>query len=94
MRRLTWDEFADAEGAAFEVESDGCPRLEMTLAKATELESGGREGGSFRLEFRGPFEPVLPQGIYQFRRAEDLFDIFVVPIGREEAGTRYEAIFY
>lgn len=95
MRRLTWDEFAGAEGTRYEVEADGCPAVEMTLEKAAELPSSGREGGSFRLEFRGPFEPILPQGIYQFRDgAGDSRDIFVVPIGREEAGTRYEAVFY
>ena len=94
MRRLTWDEFANAEGAIYEVELDGGTRVGMTLDKAAELPSGGREGGSFRLEFRGPFEPVLPQGIYGFHRSDERRDIFIVPIGREEEGTRYEAVFY
>lgn len=94
MRRLTWDEFAEAEGTTFEVEGEDSPRVEMTLEAATELPSAGREGGSFRLEFRGPFEPVLPQGIYGFHRGDERRDIFIVPIGREEEGTRYEAVFY
>ena len=94
MRRLTWDEFAQAEGTTFEVERDGCPRVEMTLEKAAELPSSGREGGSFRLEFRGPFEPILPQAIYRFHGTDECREIFIVPIGREEEGTRYEAVFY
>ena len=94
MRRLTWDEFANAEGAIYEVELDGGRRVAMTLDRATELPSGGREGGSFRLEFLGPADPLLPQSIYPFHRGDDRCDIFVVPIGQDEQGTRYEAIFY
>jgi hypothetical protein len=64
------------------------------LIEAAPLAVSGRKGGSFRLEFRGPFEPLLPQGTYTFRREGAAHDIFVSPIGREEAGARYEAIFY
>ena len=94
MRALTWDEFAGAEGATYEVEGEGCPRVSMTLEKAVEIPSAGREGGSFRLEFRGPFEPILPQAIYRFHSGDECSEIFIVPIGREEAGTRYEAVFF
>ena len=94
MRELSWDEFANAKGTAYAVDRDGQPSVEMTLEKAAELPSSGRAAGSFRLEFRGPFEPILPQAIYRFSEGEDSFDIFVVPIGRAEKGTLYEAIFY
>jgi hypothetical protein len=52
-----------------------------------------REGGAFRLEWRGPAEPVLDQAIYRFRRGEQSFDMFIVPVGRDAQGTLYEAIF-
>ena len=94
MRALAWDDFAGAEGTAYEVTGEGQPDVEMTLEKAVELPSAGRAAGSFRLEFRGPFEPLLPQAIYQFRSGEDCHDIFVVPIGRDDKGTLYEAVFY
>ena len=64
------------------------------LIVASELAESGRAGGAFRLEFRGPFDPILPQGTYTFRREGAAHEIFVCPIGREEAGARYEAIFY
>jgi len=64
------------------------------LIDASPLADSGRPGGSFRLEFRGPFDPLLPQGTYTFRREGTAHDIFVCPIGREEDGTRYEAVFY
>ncbi|HEX8192113.1 MAG TPA: hypothetical protein VF552_04370 [Allosphingosinicella sp.] len=68
--------------------------LPTELIDVSLLPDSGRPGGAFRLEFRGPFDPLLPQGTYVFRRNGAAHDIFVCPIGREEAGTRYEAIFY
>jgi hypothetical protein len=94
MRRLSWEEFAGAEGTVYRVESEGIESVEMTLERAVELPSSGREGGSFRLEFRGPFEPILPQGIYEFHGGETLDEIFIVPVGRGDSGTLYEAVFY
>jgi len=93
MRALTWDEFAGAAGTVYQVPS-GDERFELTLELAEEVPSAGREGGSFRLEFLGPFEPVLPQAIYSFCHGTDAMEIFIVPIGRTSAGTRYEAVFY
>ena len=93
MRELTWDEFADAAGTIFSIEDEE-GRVELALDRADELPSAGRAAGSFRLEFLGPLDPVLPQAIYPLRNGEDLFEIFIVPIGREPGGTRYEAIFF
>ena len=93
MRQLSWDEFADAEGTTYSVDAEGIPPVEMTLETAAELPDSGRAGGSDKLAFRGPFEPILPQAIYRFRSGDETREIFVVPIGREEKGTLYEAIF-
>ena len=93
MRALTWDEFAGTEGTTYRVDLAGRPSVEMTLESAVELPSAGRAAGSFRLEFRGPGEPVLEQAIYPFQAGEECFEIFIVPIGRDERGTRYEAVF-
>ena len=94
MRALAWEDFAGTEGATYQVDGDGQPGVEMTLETAAELPSAGRAAGSFRLEFRGPFEPILPQAIYRFRSGGDCKDIFIVPIGRDDRGTLYEALFY
>lgn len=67
--------------------------LPVVLEKAQSLTRSIREAGAFRLEWRGPAEPILPQATYRFRRGEQLFDMFVVPIGRDSNGTLYEAIF-
>lgn len=94
MRRLLWEEFAEAAETVYRVEGEGSPGVEMTFENAVELPSSGREGGSFRLEFRGPFEPILPQGIYEFHGGEEPAEIFIVPVGRQDSGTLYEAVFY
>jgi hypothetical protein len=94
MRALTWDDFADAAGSVYQV-AVGEEQVELTLEEATEIASAGREGGSFRLDFRGPSDPMLQQAIYPFRRGEDdPLEIFIVPVGRDSRGTQYEAIFY
>ena len=93
MRACTWDDFADAAGAAYAV-TVGEGAVELTLAHAAEAPSAGRAGGSFRLEFRGPPAPVLPQAIYPFQRGDEVMEIFIVPISNDGESTRYEAIFY
>ena len=93
MRQLSWDEFADAEGTTYSVDAEGIPPVEMTLETAAELPDSGRAGGSFKLAFRGPFEPILPQAIYRFRSGDETREIFVVPIACDADGAIYEAIF-
>lgn len=94
MRALTWQEFEGSEGAApWQVESEDGPSVQMTLKKAVQLASSGRTEGSFRLEFQGPFEPILPQAIYRFRSGDACHDIFIVPVARDDEGTLYEAVF-
>jgi len=48
----------------------------------------------FSLRFRGDAAYVFPQRIYPVQH--DLigdFDLFLVPIGRDQSGTTYEAVF-
>lgn len=92
LRVLTIDDFSRRVGEPFEVEVQG-GRLPLTLEAAQELPSMGRTGGSFRLEFLGPHQPGLPQAIYPFHITGERLEIFIVPIGQDMRGTRYEAIF-
>jgi hypothetical protein len=72
----------------------GEAQIELKLDRAEEIASAGRSGGSFRLEFLGPSDPLLPQASYPVRVGDDMIDIFMVPIGADRTGARYEAIFY
>jgi len=93
MRNLTIDDFSGKIGTSYEVLING-GAVPVKLAEFQPLPSAGREGGSFRLEFLGPIDPVVPQGVHRFRRKDDVVEIFMVPISRTPEGTRYEAIFF
>jgi hypothetical protein len=89
---LRLDHFSGAVGERFDLEVDGTA-MPLVLETAQELPRSMREAGAFRLEWRGPADPVLPQAIYRFRRDDDSFDMFIVPVERDSRGTLYEAIF-
>jgi len=93
MGNLTLDDFSGRVGTTYEIPFDG-GAFPISLAEAEPLPNSGREGGSFRLEFLGPVDPVLAQAIYPFRSETKTVEIFVTPIARDQNGTRYEAIFF
>jgi hypothetical protein len=95
MADLTLAEFSGAVGRPYEVEVQG-HTFPLELVAAEEIAHSPREGGGFRLEFRGPVQPILPQAIYPFRSegGGDAAEIFIVPIAQDAAGTRYEAVFF
>jgi hypothetical protein len=56
----------------------------------------GVEGGRvpFSLVFRGPADLVVPQRTYRMEHPGlGAFEIFIVPIGPDEDGMGYEAVF-
>jgi len=69
-------------------------RLTLKLEAAEELQGSLREAGGFRLQFLGPVDPMLEQGIFPFEIEAERYELFIVPIGRSAEGTRYEAVFF
>jgi hypothetical protein len=48
----------------------------------------------FSVQFRGPEKIFLPQDTYRITHEQmGDFDLFLVPVAREELGFRYEAVF-
>jgi hypothetical protein len=48
----------------------------------------------FSLVLRGPREPALPQATYALRHPRlGTIELFLVPIGQDAQGLRYEALF-
>ena len=92
MRELGLDEFKAREGESFELVL-GERTIPFALAAVRVLPDSGRSGGAFVLDWLGPYEPVLPQDIYALRHGDDLFEMFIVPVGRNRDGTQYEAVF-
>ena len=69
--------------------------LELAEVNVYKDESGAQEGWErFTAVFHGPAEAFLPQHMYQLRHeAMGDLTLFLVPIGRDERGFRYEAVF-
>jgi hypothetical protein len=92
MRALSLDDFQGRAGETYRIDHQGVD-LALVLTRVAPLPPSAREGDAFRLDWLGPPEPALPQGIYSFYASGESFDIFIVPVGRDEEGMRYEAIF-
>lgn len=89
---LSLGDFEDKVGEHYDiVATDGV--LPLVLERIEPLPRTMRDAGAFRLEWRGPGEPILPQATYAFRRGDEAFEMFIVPVGRDSTGTLYEAIF-
>jgi hypothetical protein len=96
---LTYDDFAGRVGESFEVVA-GDEAVPLELIEATvSAEAGGRGPGGeerqqFSLLFRGPLTAALPQGTYRLRQSGgDDLELFLVPLGPDGFGMRYEAAF-
>ena len=92
-REMVLSDFSGRIGKMFNVHVAG-QIVPLRLEALQELPGSKRPGGSFRLEFIGPLNPQLGQGVFPFLIDTDQFAIFIVPLGRGALGTRYEAIFY
>jgi hypothetical protein len=99
LESYTVDTFSPLIGTRFVLELDAAASLTLELMEAVSL--GGAASGipserrrPFSLVFRGPSQPVANQRIYRLDHASlGAFELFLVPIGPDEAGMRYEAIF-
>jgi hypothetical protein len=92
-RKVVSGDFSGRVGKTFEVHVQG-HKIPLLLDAYQELPASKRDGGAFRLEFIGPTNPALGQGAFPFLFGEDEFAIFIVPLGQDARGMRYEAIYY
>lgn len=101
LAALTHEDFARYLGERFRLTPDGDAlgpgafELELLRVDASPVRDRIRRARvPFSLVFLGPGDPVLPQRIYRLGNATlGTLDIFLVPIGRDERGVRYEAVF-
>lgn len=72
---------------------DGPVPLTLAAVDALPASTGAGRDEPFALVFRGPRHPV-PQEIHRVEHPElGRFDLFLVPIGPDALGNRYEAVF-
>lgn len=98
---LTLELFQPHEGSAFRLQLDDGESLELELLEVfrLELEDSNRDPAvrqaPFRLTFRGgSTDSYVPQGMFTLTHdALEDQTIFLVPIGPDSDGMRYEAIF-
>jgi hypothetical protein len=99
LDKLTVEDFRPTVGQAFSLQAGDATELTLTLVDARLIDPGSAPASDghrspFALDFRGPTDPILPQATYRLENtAVGVLEIFVVPIGRSDAGTNYEAIF-
>ncbi|EHK54098.1 DUF6916 family protein [Allomesorhizobium alhagi] len=93
IENLTISQFEPHLGEVFAVAGNGAD-IALTLKAARPLGAALREGGAFALHFLGPPTPPLRQSIYRLSHAAlGTLDLFIVPVGKDNSGILYEAIF-
>lgn len=93
---LTEEEFSKHVNTTFRAMLEaGAVDLELVTIKGYSARAGDQEGMErFSLFFKGPGTPQLPQRTYSLsNEGMGTFDLFLVPIGRDGDGFRYEAVF-
>jgi hypothetical protein len=100
LETLSKAAFTDCLGHRFRLDYGAASPLEVELIEAAGFPERLAHDGqparrqAFSLIFRGPKAVVLPQRIYRLEN-DDLgtLEIFLVPIGPDSIGMRYQAIF-
>ncbi len=94
LERLRVEDFAARVGETFRLAPGEGASLELELTEARGERGGSERRQPFSLLFRGPAEPVLVQRIWRLEHSElGALEIFLVPIGGDDKGMRYEAVF-
>jgi hypothetical protein len=90
---LTHENFAAQLNTKFRVQVDEANAIDLVLAEVSELNLSAKQE-QFSIVFRGPVDVFLGQGGRQFGHDEmGDFDLFLVPIGQDDNGYNYEAVF-
>ena len=86
--------FEPLRGSVFRISAGEGPAFDVELISVAEAEHRGRSRPQFSLIFRGGPDPPAPQRIYRLDH-DDLgaLELFLVPLGPDEVGQRYEAVF-
>ena len=90
---LTHEEFSKYANTKFQVQADENTYVELDLIGISELKLHPKQE-EFALEFRGPLNMFLGQGVRNFSHDQmGQFELFLVPIKQDAQGFYYEAVF-
>lgn len=94
---LGHEPFEDCLDDTFVIEVEGGEEVEVTMAEVSDRGKAPGEAErdrAFSVVFRGPEGVRIPQGVHRLRHPElGEMDLFLVPIGPDEDGPRFEAVF-
>lgn len=94
--RFDISQFEPLRGSVFEI-SDGTGALQATLVEVTNLreaQGAGMRSRQFSLVWRGPPGAALAQQIYTVAHPQlGRMELFLVTLGPDAEGMRYEAVF-
>ncbi len=92
-RQFNRDEFAAALNTKFQIPIDGTVPIELELIEVSDLRSLPQQE-MYSIIFCGPRDVMLAQRMYRMEHAQlGALDLFLVPIGVDEQGYSYEAVF-
>ena len=92
-QRLEHAEFTKHLNSTFRIRIDESHTVESKLTEVTELQLSPRQE-RFAVIFRTSNDVFLGQGQRPFEHdVMGNFELFLVPVGRDEEGTEYEAVF-
>ena len=90
---LTKGIFQENLNTRFWLTAVGTDPYALDLVEFVEFQTAPKQE-QFSLRFRGDRAQVFPQQTYAMKHdAVGEFELFLVPIGRDESGTLYEAVF-
>ena len=94
--KFSREAFQPHEGKEFFIDL-GTEKISAELIDVSDMletSDGVKESRQFSLVWRGPAEAVIEQGTYKVSHPElGEADLFLVPIGPDKEGMRYEAVF-
>jgi Domain of unknown function (DUF6916) len=95
LQDLTAESFSEQLGTRFRIFVDEANSMEVELCEVARHEKHpGSRRDPFSLYFRGHPQSYLPQAIYRVEHERmGTMEIFLVPIGPDAQGMRYEAVF-
>jgi hypothetical protein len=90
---LTHEEFSRHLNTKFGIRVSETQAIEAELTEVSEHLISPRQE-RFSIVFRTSNEVLISQGLHRFEHDKmEAFDLFIVPIDRDERGTYYEAVF-
>ena len=91
--QLTQTDFAQNVKTSFQITDARGSAIDVVLEDVTPRKLSARQE-QFSVYFRGPLDSFLQQGTYRLEHSHiGSMELFLVPVGKNETGYSYEAVF-